>query len=296
MENLDLFPVLFQPLFDVFAMMNTKIIQNQKDLSPGILDQAGHELDQELGIHGFLVHHESHLATVGDGRYHTDMALFGNHPDYQSLSLWGKASDSVGTRLNTCLIHPVNLSFFLFRAGKNDRIIPIQPFLHRLRTLFMGTLDRLLRSESPTLEIFSNRPDRHLDVKQLPDQQLHRIPRPQCKRKLQLVRCLVNQSFTKLGLLIGRKRPLFPGSASSFPQFDGLATFLFVALLYLTGPTYTDPKAFCHNLVLKISFPKTNHLLSDFILRLLTMLTCINLFHECCLSQNHHYGYIYLPR
>src|SRR5512140_1821034 len=114
MKNLDLLPVLLQPLFDVFATMNRKIIQNQKDLTTGILCQSGHKLDQELGIHGIAVHHETHLTAVRDGRYHTDMALFGHHPDYRGLSFWGKTSDSVGTRLNPRLIAPVNLSFFLF--------------------------------------------------------------------------------------------------------------------------------------------------------------------------------------
>ena len=33
-------------------MMNTQIVQNQKDFTPGIPGQAGHELDQKLGIHG----------------------------------------------------------------------------------------------------------------------------------------------------------------------------------------------------------------------------------------------------
>ena len=140
MKNLNLLSVLLQPLLNVFAMMNTKIIQNQKDLAPGILGQADHELDQEFGIHSILVHHEPHLASVGDGRDHTDMALFGHHPDYLSLSLRGKTPDSVGARLNPRLITPVNLSLFLFRPGENDRIIRIQRLLHRLRTLLVGAL------------------------------------------------------------------------------------------------------------------------------------------------------------
>ena len=200
MENLYLLLMLLQPFFDVFAMMNTKIIQNQKDFTPGILGQAGHELDQKLGIHGIPVHHEPHLSLVGDGRNHTDMALLGNHPDYRGLSFRGKAPDSVGARLNPRLIAPVNLSFFLFRPGGNDRIIPLQPFLHRLRTLLVSALDRLLRSKSPTLEILPNRPDRHLDAKRLFDQQLHGIPCPQGKGKFQLVRCLVNQGLASPAL------------------------------------------------------------------------------------------------
>jgi len=292
MENLDLFPVFLQPLFNGFAMMNTKIIQNQKNLVPGILDQTGHKLDQKLGIHGFLVHHETHLAAVGNGRYHADVALFGYHPDYWGLSLWGKASDSVGARLNTCLITPVNLSLFLFSARENNRIIPIQPFLYRLRTLLIGALDRLLRSKSPTLEIFSNCPDWHLDVKQLPDQQLHGIPRPQSKRKLQLIRCLVYQSPTKFGFLIGRKRPLFSGTATSYPQLDGFATTFQVALPNSAGVANADSDTFCQYLIQNPLFPKTNNLFSDLMLRLWTMRPCINLFHERFISYNDQHCYV----
>jgi hypothetical protein len=65
---------------------NTKVVQNQEDFARGILRQAGYELDQQPEIHGIPVHHETHLSLVGDGRYHTDMPLFGHHPDDRSLS------------------------------------------------------------------------------------------------------------------------------------------------------------------------------------------------------------------
>ena len=64
MENLNLLPVFLQPLFDISAMMSPKIVQNQKNLAPGIFGQVGHELDQELGIHGIFVHHETHCQSA----------------------------------------------------------------------------------------------------------------------------------------------------------------------------------------------------------------------------------------
>ena len=51
LENLYLLLMFLQPLFDIFAMMNTKIIQNQKDLITGIFGQTGHNLDQKLKIY-----------------------------------------------------------------------------------------------------------------------------------------------------------------------------------------------------------------------------------------------------
>ena len=276
MENLDLLPVLLQPLFDVFAMMNRKIIQNQKDLTTGILCQSGHKLDQELGIHGIPEHHETHLATVRDGRYHTNMALFGHHPDYRGLSLRGKAPDSVGARLNPRLIAPVNLSFFLFRPGENDRIIPLQPFLYRLRTLLVSALDRLLRSKSPTLEILPHCPDRHLNAKSLFDQQLYRLSRPQGKGKLQLVRCLVNQVSLYLGFLFRRKGAFLPLLATTYPQLDGLATPLQVALPNSAGVVNADSDTFCQNLVRNPLFSETDNLFSDLMLRLRTKSLSVN--------------------
>jgi hypothetical protein len=130
-------------------MMNTKIIQNQKDITTGIFCQSGHKLDQKFGIHCIPVHHESHLPAVGDGRYHTDMAPFCHHPDYRGLSLRGKTSNSIGARLNPSLITPVNLGFFLFRPRENDRIMLLHPFLYRLRTLLLSALLRRARNWSP---------------------------------------------------------------------------------------------------------------------------------------------------
>ena len=79
--------MLLQPLFDGFTMINTKIIKNQKNLSVRILDQASHELDQELGVHGILVHHEPYLPLVGNSGKHTYTALLGNQPDDRGLPL-----------------------------------------------------------------------------------------------------------------------------------------------------------------------------------------------------------------
>lgn len=104
MENLNLFRVFLQPLFDLIAMMNTKIIQNQADLATGIFRQTGHKLDQALGIHGIALHHEPHLPTVGDGRDNTEMTLLGHHPDDGSLSSRGKSPDMVCAGLNTRFI------------------------------------------------------------------------------------------------------------------------------------------------------------------------------------------------
>ena len=47
-EHLDLFLVLFEPLFDILAVMHPQVIQDQKYLAFSILDEPRHELDEQL--------------------------------------------------------------------------------------------------------------------------------------------------------------------------------------------------------------------------------------------------------
>lgn len=109
--------MFLKPLLDVFAIMNTKIIEDEKNLPVRIFDQSSHKPDQKLGIHGILVHHETHLAAVGDGRYHADMTLFGHHPDHRGLSFRGKTPNTVGSRLNPRPITPVNPGLRVAMSG-----------------------------------------------------------------------------------------------------------------------------------------------------------------------------------
>src|SRR5512136_2661189 len=74
-EYLYQLPVLFKPFLDGGAMMDSQIVQNQKDLSPGSLDQSLHECDQKIAMHRFAIDHETDLPAIGNCRNHADTVL-----------------------------------------------------------------------------------------------------------------------------------------------------------------------------------------------------------------------------
>ena len=235
--------VVFQPLFNFFAMMSTKIIQNQKHFTSGIFSQPSHKIDQNLAGHGIAIHHEPHLALIGDGGNHIDAFCFGSKPDDRSSTLGSKPSNSITVRLNSGFISPVNLSFFFFRLSCNGRVLSFKPLFDGLRVLLIGAFDRLLRCKPPALEIFPDSTNRHTDAIMRFNQKPNSIPGPQGKTKFQLLRRFVNQTTLNLFFFFRQKRTFLAMPASPFAKFYCAATLLFVALPYRTGMAFADPYA-----------------------------------------------------
>lgn len=67
--------------------MNTKIIQNQIDLSVGIFDQSFKKRNNQLITHGIFVNHESNLTPVGNRRDQLDSFAFCTQADVRCFSL-----------------------------------------------------------------------------------------------------------------------------------------------------------------------------------------------------------------
>lgn len=285
-EDLYLFFMFFQPLFNIFAMMNMKVIQNQKNFTPGIFDQPEHKGDQKIGVHSTPVHHKSHFALVGNGGDHADMAFLGNQVDNRFFSFWSKTADKVCTCLNTCLNAPMNLSFLFLCPRSNKWIISRQRFLHYLRILLVGSFYWLLRRESPSFEILPNCLDRYLDPNALFDKILYSLPCPQSKGKLQLVRCLINKGSLYLRFLFSRKGSFLSRPVATFPQANGLATLFDVNLPYFTCSAFTYANCFRQYFVRNSLLAKTNNLFSYLILRPRTMFAILHIFNK------YHYGYI----
>lgn len=76
-KEFDVLRIILQPCLDYSGMMDTQIVQNEKDLSLRILEQLLDEFRQHLRIHAVLVHHESHLPLIGDGRDHVNRGPLG---------------------------------------------------------------------------------------------------------------------------------------------------------------------------------------------------------------------------
>lgn len=157
-EDLYLFFVFVQPGRNDLAMVRSQIIQNEKHLLTDVFYQAGHEFDKEGRCHGFSIQHESDFAGIGDRGDHVDAAFLSAESNHRWCSFGGESLGIVGGVLNTRLISPVDHGFLMFGSNVNLRIFHVQPGLDLFGVLLVGSLHRLLRSESPPLRIVGDSP------------------------------------------------------------------------------------------------------------------------------------------
>ena len=69
-EDFNTVGALGEPVFHRLRVMGAKIIEDQKDLFGGVLDQRFEKLDQSIRIEVAVDNHPARLAFVGDGRDH----------------------------------------------------------------------------------------------------------------------------------------------------------------------------------------------------------------------------------
>src|SRR5690606_27583940 len=105
------------------------------------------------------------------------------------------------------LVAPMDFRAFSPGPTGDGRVRLVQPSLHRLRALFVGSLQRLLRRKSPARQVFTNPLQRQRYPITLMDQLAYRLSSPQGKAQLQLVRRFVADHLAKLGFLHRRQRP-----------------------------------------------------------------------------------------
>ena len=113
------------------------------------------------------------------------------------------------------LIFPVNLHIFFLGPSLDLRIGFFQPALHCFGILFIGALYRLLRGETPTLEILADSANRHSNTGFLPDQLHDGLARPQGVGHLQLIWRLVHDLLANRFLLIRREMPALSSLAAT---------------------------------------------------------------------------------
>ena len=76
-EECDFLLMLFDPLPDIFGMVDTEVVQDHVELLLGGLDGLVEEFDEALGIDGLIVKGEVGFTGGGDGTEHVDTKLFG---------------------------------------------------------------------------------------------------------------------------------------------------------------------------------------------------------------------------
>ena len=136
--------MFLKPGLEDLGVMNAQIVQNQINLSPGGLDQTLTEVHQDVRIHGPLEDLEAHLSPVGDCRDHVRRAPLGIEANNWCLALGGIAPLMLAVATHARLVTPVNPCLFFLRLGLDRGIVFIQPALHRLGVLLIGSFRGLL--------------------------------------------------------------------------------------------------------------------------------------------------------
>ena len=183
-------------------MMHSQVIQNQKYFPIHILYQTFQKFDHGLGVHCVLINHKANFALVGYSRDQTDMLPFCRKTDSRSFSPWGITPAMIAVTVKPRFVTPVNFSPLFLGSFGDFGILFFQPFLNSSWILLISSSQRLLRSESPSVQVFSNCPDGHVSGVNPFNQLLHSNSGPQSKWKFQLVRYLVLNQFLNFLFLL----------------------------------------------------------------------------------------------
>jgi len=215
--------------------------------------------------------------------------------DHRRCALGRIAPCIVCVRLDAGLISPVNFRTFALRPCRYRRIVLLEPLLDRLRVLLVGPLHRLLRRETPPLQVLPHRPDRHLYPVSIPDHLLDRLPRPQRKGKLELVRRLVDHKILQLLLLLGAQRSARSDSPAPPPHTDRLQAISQIGGVPRAGAGGMHPENFSYLPVAHPILTQSDRLLPQFLLYLRLQPPCVSLLHVIIIPQIMLPFYIYLP-
>ena len=102
-------------------MVDSQVVEYEKDLLVRGLDQLVEKLKQPLGVHGATVNHESHLALVGHRRNHIHRGPFRGQPNHRGLTSGRIATSMLAVIAHPRLIAPMNLGLFVLGHERQSR-------------------------------------------------------------------------------------------------------------------------------------------------------------------------------
>jgi hypothetical protein len=137
-EQFNLINPLGHPGLDEFAVMNSQVVQNQKDLFARIFYQGSQEFNQLVRIKGIINNHPTRFALIGYRRNHGELlARTANGQCNRRFARWRKASAAHIRVDQSSLIAPVNFSTLASGALLYGGVLTVQPSLHGLRAFFV---------------------------------------------------------------------------------------------------------------------------------------------------------------
>jgi hypothetical protein len=202
----NLLRVPLQPTLRPSRDMDRMLVNDQKEVSWNLSDQAPQELNKDLRSESALEYHEVKPPPIRYCRNHVAAKSLPCSRNHRCLASSPVGAATRMVRPNPHLISPINLSFLLLRQLPNLRIFLLQPPTNLFRILLKCLPNRLLGGKAPSKQIPPNGPDREPNLIFLLNQLSHRFSGPQIKRQLQLVWVAVHHGLGNLSRLPGLKR------------------------------------------------------------------------------------------
>ncbi len=179
--------VLFHQAPNLAGPVDRMPVHNQIDPARELLEQSRQEAHEDRGLELARKHHEGQRPLVGNGRDHVAAEALAGGSNHRRLSHRGIGRARHVVTAQSHLIPPVNHGLFTSCLPGDRRALPRQPLRDGRLVALVGTLDRLLRTQAPALEVTSHGDERHLDPVFARNQARHGGARPQIKRQLQLI-------------------------------------------------------------------------------------------------------------
>jgi len=231
-----------EPTLDSSRTMHGMTINDQKHFLSVVPNQASQKPDHDRCCKPFGKNHKRQSPSVRNGRDHVAAKTLARARNHRRLSFGTVTSSGLVIRSHSHFIAPVYLGTLLTRLASDGGVVVFQPVLDRFWVLLVGSTQGLLGREAPSLQITSNRPDRHRNTVSSLYQLPNSLSGPQDKRHFQLIGTTVgNQADDGSGLMTSQTRaPL----GTTFARLQRSITALAVCLepIVNRGPSHTkDP-------------------------------------------------------
>ena len=151
-EDLNGIVMIAQPFLGRFAVMNARVIQNQKCLLGSAFDQAAQEISQDARVARSTETLLPHLPLVDDGRDDQQSNTLAADANGRRLAFGRKATPTDIVAAQPGLVAPVDFRPFLLGPCRNLGMRRVHPALHHCRQLFVGTSDRPLWGKPPAFQ------------------------------------------------------------------------------------------------------------------------------------------------
>ena len=232
-----------------------------------------------------LKHTEAKPAVVGKSRNHAAATPLAAAYYHRNLPFHTVAAPTQIIHVHPHFVFPPERRMLLLGLLADLRILFQKPVHDGCRIALIGTRQRFMRRHTPAFQGASHGPDRNLDPYSIGDQVLHRFPRPQCERQLQLIWTPISYPVFH-GVRLGRSQSGLRRT-SSVPRRQPLLPFVPKARKPRVNRLSKDTK---HTAGLHLGYPFFDHRANDvaaqILLRFRQQQSCVPLGHTTNITMS----------